>query len=324
MIKFDTKEELKVNIDKYINNISNQIAMFESKQATLFMCLEKINLTIQSAKNFDDPIMLVELLSETNDYVHILKDYIHNYEILERKISNIKSTIDNDADYELKIKIEEYNDIYNKFKIDEFDFTSKYEELIQKYIKNTYFKTKGTEFIKQLEEAESKEKAKRFKEEEKTDEKPEEKPTSSTSDEKVKIPTSKHDNNSLIISEIKQRIFLPYKIEDLKEELKETDYEDIQELIDEEYTLPYNKFRLASISRFKETYKLVRHREGASFFDAIDLALELMPNNLLNPAIIAACKNLDELDIYLDCLNENELDKFDCFNIKYELYPIKK
>ena len=29
MIKFDTKDELKNNIDKYINNISNQIAMFE-------------------------------------------------------------------------------------------------------------------------------------------------------------------------------------------------------------------------------------------------------------------------------------------------------
>ena len=93
MIKFDTKDELKNNIDKYINNISNQIAMFESKQATLFMCLEKINSTIQLAENFDDPMMLVELLTETNDYVHIIKDYIHNYEILERKICNIKSSL---------------------------------------------------------------------------------------------------------------------------------------------------------------------------------------------------------------------------------------
>ena len=33
--------------------------------------------------------------------------------------------------------------------------------------------------------------------------------------------------------------------------------------------------------------------------------------------------NGHELDIYLDCLNEDELDKFKCFDIKYELYPVK-
>ena len=314
MIKFDTKDELKNNIDKYINNISNQIAMFESKQATLFMCLEKINSTIQLAENFDDPMMLVELLTETNDYVHIIKDYIHNYEILERKIYNIKSSLNDSSEDDLIKEINEYNNIYNELKVDEFEFSSKYEELIQKYIQNTYFKIKETKFVKEL------------KEEQKETIKPEEKkePIPPKTEDKIKIPDSKHDNNCLLISEVKQRIFLPYKIKDLKEELEYTDYEDIQELIDEEYTLPYNKFKIASISRFKETYKLVRHREEGSFFDAIDLALELMPNSLVHPAIIAACKNLDELDIYLDCLSENELDKFDCFDIKYELYPIKK
>ena len=314
MIKFDTKDELKNNIDKYINNISNQIAMFESKQATLFMCLEKINSTIQLAENFDDPMMLVELLTETNDYVHIIKDYIHNYEILERKICNIKSSLNDSSEDDLIKEINEYNNVYNELKVDEFEFSSKYEELIQKYIQNTYFKIKETKFVKEL------------KEEQKETIKPEEKkdPIPPKTEDKIKIPDSKHDNNCLLISEVKQRIFLPYKIKDLKEELEYTDYEDIQELIDEEYTLPYNKFKIASISRFKETYKLVRHREEGSFFDAIDLALELMPNSLVHPAIIAACKNLDELDIYLDCLSENELDKFDCFDIKYELYPIKK
>ena len=39
------------------------------------------------------------------------------------------------------------------------------------------------------------------------------------------------------------------------------------------------------------------------------------------PAIITACKSLNELDIYLDCLQENELSDFDCFEIKFELAP---
>ena len=41
----------------------------------------------------------------------------------------------------------------------------------------------------------------------------------------------------------------------------------------------------------------------------------------LNPIVIAACRNLDELDIYLDCLDNNELYEFSCFDIKFEVMP---
>ena len=41
----------------------------------------------------------------------------------------------------------------------------------------------------------------------------------------------------------------------------------------------------------------------------------------LNPIIICACRNLDELDIYLDCLEENELYDFKCFDINFEIMP---
>ena len=58
-----------------------------------------------------------------------------------------------------------------------------------------------------------------------------------------------------------------------------------------------------------------------SFFKALDLAFELMLQYKLNPIIIAACKNLEELDIYLDCLEEDELFDFRCFNIKFEVTP---
>jgi len=51
--------------------------------------------------------------------------------------------------------------------------------------------------------------------------------------------------------------------------------------------------------------------------------MELSRLRNLHPAVIAACKNLDELDIYLDYLNNNELDKFTIFNIQYDILPIK-
>ena len=50
----------------------------------------------------------------------------------------------------------------------------------------------------------------------------------------------------------------------------------------------------------------------------MDLGFELMFKYKLNPIIIAACRNLEELDIYLDCLEENELFDFKCFEIRNE------
>ena len=67
----------------------------------------------------------------------------------------------------------------------------------------------------------------------------------------------------------------------------------------------------------------MREKQNSSLLDALDLGLELAFNSLLNPAIISACKNMDELDIYLDCLESNELEKFHIFNIKYEILPKK-
>ena len=126
----------------------------------------------------------------------------------------------------------------------------------------------------------------------------------------------------MTISEIKNKVFLPYSVSDLNEKLKENEnYRNLQEIIDNEYKIPLDKYKNSIIARFKETYNLMRKKENASITDSLDLALELSFNNLLNPAIITACKNLDELDIYLDCLSSNELDKFNIFKIKYEIYP---
>ena len=41
----------------------------------------------------------------------------------------------------------------------------------------------------------------------------------------------------------------------------------------------------------------------------------------LNPVIIAACRNLDELDIYLSYLEDNQAYEFSCFEIKFEIMP---
>ena len=131
------------------------------------------------------------------------------------------------------------------------------------------------------------------------------------------------DNNKLIISENDKKIFLPYKANDIEKEYEnnKNKYNSILEVIEKKYTLPINSFKHAISARYKEAYNLMRHKEKKSIKASILLGLELMFEFNLHPAIIKACKNLEELDIYLDCLDDNELEKFSCFKIIYKSMP---
>ena len=133
------------------------------------------------------------------------------------------------------------------------------------------------------------------------------------------------DNNTLIISDSNQNVILPYKIEDLEKKMKENKkYKSFQDVIKNEYTLPIDTFKNPTKSRFREAFQLIKKKEHGSLKEAIALGFELMFQSDLNPAVIAACKDLDELDIYLDCLDDNELDKFSCFKIEYNVPPTAK
>lgn len=130
------------------------------------------------------------------------------------------------------------------------------------------------------------------------------------------------DNDTLLISETQSKVVLPYKINDIEKILeKNKKYSTIQDVIDGEYTFPIDKYKNSSKSRFKEAYNLMRKKEKASVFDSLSLATEVIFNSSLNPAVITACNNLDQLDVYLDCLSSNELDKFNYFKVKYEIMP---
>lgn len=138
---------------------------------------------------------------------------------------------------------------------------------------------------------------------------------------KVNIEKEPHDHNTLIISEKTQKAYLPFFYKDIKEIFEKSKYSTMQEIIDNKYIIPLDKFKNSSISRFRESFNLIRNKENGSILNAIDLGLELMFKYELNPIIIAACRNIDELDIYLDCLESNELQEFKCFEIKFEVMP---
>ena len=112
-------------------------------------------------------------------------------------------------------------------------------------------------------------------------------------------------------------MILPYSISELEECFSNNPekYSCIQDIIDKEYTVSMNTYKNVSFSRFREAFNLAKNKSNLSFIDALNLANELFFNSNVEPAIIAACRNIDELDIYLSCLEDDELEDFKCFQI---------
>lgn len=141
-------------------------------------------------------------------------------------------------------------------------------------------------------------------------------------DEEKVIENNLEDNKTLIISEEDGKVYLPYTKAEIKNEILEHKGTKISDLIEEKYICPLDKYKNAIRARFREGYNLMYKKEGKSRRSAILLGIELMFETNLHPAIISACRNLEELDIYLDCLEDNELEKFSCFKIIYKSLPM--
>lgn len=289
------------------NDLNMQLNMQEINLKILLECLKNINDVIQNIENLETINGLIELLKEIKANLKKLRDNISKL----KELQNILETISFDnSDNTLIDKIEKYNKLAIECQNDTYDIIPKVNDFILKYVEKTSFPynikdsiEKSSEKIFQKNDINNEENVKE----------------NIISDEYNKDIT---DNDTLLISEKQNKVFLPYSVLELKEKLnKNENYKNLQEIIDSEYVISLDKYKNSIISRFKETYNLMRTKENASITDSLDLALELSFNSLLNPAIITACKNLDELDIYLDCLSSNELDKFDIFKIKYEILP---
>lgn len=139
-------------------------------------------------------------------------------------------------------------------------------------------------------------------------------------------PNNIKDNNKLIISDKRRKVFLPFKISELDEYLQnfENDFESYEDVISQEFIIPIGRFtKNTVVARFRETYALIRDRESRSVFEAIKRGLELMFVYNLNAAIIAACKNEEDLENYLSHLKRKTTENFNRFRIEYEVSPFK-
>lgn len=307
-------------IEKSKNRIKNHI-QFEQKQKDIILnYMQKFaNSTNDIDLNYVDTILkILEILKNSlafcNENIALLENFL-------QKLDNILSIIKNTSFETIQAKINDLNVEYDKMSEMVLQNTMKREEdalYMSSFLElqfpkatnhtvfdNTFLTTSKDQAIKNLSDYEE------YKIVE-----------NSPNDEESK-KGNHYIENALIISETSGEVTLPYSLSKLKEQIKnnQTPYETVDDIISQNYTLPLSLFKNPFISRFREAFKLMRVKENKSIKESFDLGMELMFNYNLHPAIISACKNLDELDIYLDYLENGETQKFDCFKIIFKVAP---
>ena len=288
--------DLEIQKENILIKLNNNLNIQRGNQKILMQCLFNLNSIIQNISQLEILTTLSVILKNLKDNLDFTKTNLSTLESLK----HILTTIDFSDSKSLEA-VENYNTLVSNFDILLYESMCNINAFIFEYMKHIESFTRNSVYNYTDKQINLK----------------------GTQENELKTEELK-DNKILLISETQNKVFLPYSISDLKNKLKNsTLYNSIEEIINNEYILSLDKYKNSIIARFKETFNLMRKKENASISDSLDLALELSFNNLLNPAIITACKNLDELDVYLDCLNSNELDKFTCFEIKYEILPRK-
>lgn len=146
----------------------------------------------------------------------------------------------------------------------------------------------------------------------------------SANEETVMLPEKEgQEKKVLLISSKTQTVTLPYIKEQISTYIEDGKYETEEEVIKNQYTIPISKYKNEALSRVREGYRLARKKEGLNVSESVKYAINLIFERRLHPAVITACNTIDQLDIYLACLDENVPELFDFFEVQFEYPPIE-
>ena len=125
------------------------------------------------------------------------------------------------------------------------------------------------------------------------------------------------EENVLYISYKNEYARLPYSTEDIERIFSESPekYSSIKDIIDKEYTVSLKNYKINSSSVYDECYNIAKNIEGYNSLKAIKYASSIKRVANANPLVIRACKNIENIDLYIKCLSENKLEDFKLFKI---------
>lgn len=312
------KNNLISQCNMLIVSTKQSLTFQKKKRKILRHCLDKICYTIDSIVDVPNVNTLFSALDDVKNAIKASDFNINSLIEIQNALEKLSNTISKDTIDNIYVEIEKLNNTYSSIENTITENTNIMDEFFLQFIDNCNFYVKDSTMQVlpsgiQLNSKSSE--------------------NLTNSDNKIlqdKINPNfgniSSSEKTLLISEKTQKVYLPYNLEDVQKTYNSNPnkYTDLEDVISKEYTVPLSNYKTPSLSRFKEAFNLMRNKEHSSFLDSLNLALELSHNSLLNPAIITACKNLDELDIYLDCLDSNELDKFNLFKIVFDILPSKK
>lgn len=303
MINFSDLENRKqlLNIEKSSLKATLDIQKTLNKQILVF--IKNFIGGIEVNYDFDSSSSFFSYMNESASMLNKSNSNIENIQNLIKKLDVISDLIKKNDNEFLEIEIDSYNNQFNEYINSIYENTNLIEEFIHKIslldLSKLLQDFKNSQTIEKVDDVATSEDF-----------------TVSSDD-----VDSSYIENTLIISELKGKVILPYKMETVKQILLNENYSSISDVIEKLYTIPIKNYKFASVARFREAYKLMIEKEHSSKLKAISLASELFGNYNLHPAIITACNSLDELDIYLACLEDDVLSDFKFFDIKYEIPP---
>ena len=305
MISFSNKETTRKLIEIEKNSLKATLLIQKSFNKQILTFLKTFMEGVEIDFEYDLENSIYTLLNDANVNLKKTNENIKKLNKLIEKLQKIDEIIPKKTVALIKEELEEYNKEFSS----SINSVYKNNESIEKFIFEISSKDISKLYLEVTKKA-KKSKKKVFS------------PNIKSSITKKDLDDS-FIENTLIISEISKKVFLPYTIEELKNILLDdtNNYTSIKEIIDKKFTVPIKKFSPSPISRWKEAYNLAVNKEHLSKLKGLSLANELFFNYSLHPAIIAACKTIDELDIYLACLEDNCLDDFKYFDIKFEIPP---
>ena len=315
---FNNKEQLNLFMAKIQENIKFNIKILSMHKSILLNYVLKIVDEPILENSIDNAEQTIDFLTKLQYFLGLVNQNTECVEFLQSNYNKLK------IPFELS-ELQEYYNIYNE-KISEINSSQlELNNFFAETSKILSYMIPNKEHKENTEPKENKENNEHKENTEQKEQKIAEEPSAlanTDSNNSIENNDLIYPENTLIISEISKTVLLPYK----KSELG--NFEDVSvnknDLIREKYVVPIEKYKSPALSRFREAFKLMRNIEKKSMIEAIDLGIELSLNSKLHPAIISACRNLNELDIYLDYLDSNQTDKFNCFSIKFEITPSLK